>query len=139
MSSIELKLDVYSHNFAVSEISSKARGIVLDYTLSLVEIDYVKKARYDRERNKQIIYYEKKISKRVYAAAKKDRSEFRFHINSLNEFLFHLQNNGLYENNIKIVHHDSYESENMNLSFIDNRILEKIRKKRFNIYLQIAK
>jgi superfamily II DNA or RNA helicase len=121
VSSIELKLDVYSHNFAVSEISSKARGIVLDYTLSLVEIDYVKKIRYDRERNRQIVYYEK-ISKRVYGAAKKDRSEFRFHINSFNEFIFHLQNNGLYENNIKIVHHDSYESENMNLSFIDNRI-----------------
>lgn len=121
MSSIELRIDIYSHNIMVSQISPRVKRTILDFCLSLGEHDIVKKARYDKSRGTMTYYYEKTL-KRIYAAATADRSEFRFHINSYHDLIRDLAYNGIHEEHIDIVRHSCHHGVKIDLDFIDKRI-----------------
>ena len=121
MSNIELRLDVYSHNIKISQISPRAKNIVIDFCLTLGERELIKKQRFDSTRGRWVIVYEK-VLKRIYAAATNDRSEFRIHINCYNDFIKHLAWNGLHEEHIEIVIHPLYDPINIDLNFIDKRV-----------------
>lgn len=121
MSNIELRLDVYSHNIKISNISKQAKYIVIDFCLTLGERELIKKQRFDTVKKRWVIVYEK-ILKRIYAAATNDRSEFRIHIHSYNDFIKHLAWNGIHLDNIEMVVHPLEEPTKIELDFIDKRI-----------------
>lgn len=116
----ELRIDVYSHNFMVSEVSPRAKVIVRDFCLSLGELEIVKKARWEKSRNQMSYYYEKTL-KRIYAAATADRKEYRFHINSYKEFLKRLAYGGLHEEHIDIIKHPCHHGVKVEYDLIDKR------------------
>lgn len=109
----EIRIDVYSHNLKVSRYNTqRGREAMLDFCKGLVE--YGLKMVGPRKFIREMI--------RVYAAATKDRSEFRFHRNQLDELLEHLKNWNYQEGQVEVVHHPLYTPEpvtfNMDKNFV---------------------
>ena len=77
----EMIVTVSSHNFSVTNISPRARPAVETFARKYVQYGLVRSSKSTYART----------ALRVYAAARADRSEYRFHINQLKEFKFHLE------------------------------------------------
>lgn len=94
----EIRLDVYSHNVKVTRFSLRGMEALLAFCRSLAEYGL------------KMVGYKKFIRQmlRVYASATKDRKEFRFHRNSLDELIAHLKDWGYRDEQIKIVYHGLY-------------------------------
>lgn len=115
-----MRLDIYSHNIRISNLTKRAKHLIVDFCLTLGERELIKKQRWDKQAGRLIISYEK-VLKRIYASATNDRSEFRVHINCYNELKMHLAYNGIHEENMDIVIHPLFEPLKIDLNFIDTR------------------
>jgi superfamily II DNA or RNA helicase len=83
---VELIITVYSHNFAISKISARARPAIDAFAKKQVQYGFERRGRH---------YVHAAL--RVYGASTSDRTECRFHINQLEEFKKHLATYGLKE------------------------------------------
>lgn len=94
------RLDIYSHHFRVSGYSAQGKYHLVVYcTQRLGQMEVFRK--YDGS-------FEKKLE-RIFAATRKDRQEYRFHINCLNDFKAFLKNRGYNDNDFEIVEHALYQ------------------------------
>lgn len=94
----EIRLDVYSHNVKVTKFSQRGKEAMLDFCRGLAEYG-LKMVGYKRFVREML---------RVYAAATKDRTEFRFHRNQLEELLEHLKQWNYLDDQIEIIRHGMY-------------------------------
>lgn len=94
----EIRLDVYSHNVKVTRFTIRGKESLLSYCRNLAEYGL------------KMVGYKKFVREmlRVYASATKDRTEFRFHRNNLEELIGHLKEWGYREEQMEIVYHDIY-------------------------------
>lgn len=76
---INYRLTIASHHFTVSEMSPRVREQVVKFTVQFIQ--FVKQKRNG---------YWVNVPYKVFAAAPKDHSEFRFHINVLERFREHM-------------------------------------------------
>lgn len=83
---MELKITVYSHNFRLTQISARAMQIVNGFAKKQIQ--------YGFQRTGRNYAY---TALRIYAASTRDRKEFRFHINQLDEFKKYLDTMGIRE------------------------------------------
>lgn len=75
----EINIDVYSHNVVAKPSTAQARGVLTEFSRRLILYGLEKRG------NRFV-----RVPSKVFAAARNDRSEFRFHINhfkDLKEFL----------------------------------------------------
>lgn len=105
----------------ISNLSKRAKYLIIDYCLTLGERELIKKQRWDKQTGRLIVYYEK-VLKRIYAAATNDRSEFRVHINCYLDLMKHLAYNGIHDEHMDIVIHPLHEAKKIELNFIDKRV-----------------
>jgi len=75
----ELTVSIFSHYFLITHITPRGRTAVNSFARKMVQMGFV--------RNSHKYIY---TSIKTFAASVEDRSEFRFHINQLNEFKIHL-------------------------------------------------
>lgn len=93
------KLDVYSHYFKISGYSGQGKYHLVGYCMQrLGQVGVYRK--YDGS-------FEKKLL-RIYGATRKDRQEYRFHINCLNDFKAFLKSRGYTDNDFETVEHPLY-------------------------------
>lgn len=90
----EMLILVQSHNFTVTRITPRGRGVIESFARRFIEYTMFRD-KYDRFT---------KTAMKVYAAATADRSEYRFHINQLNDFKLHLASNNLIGELVEIIH-----------------------------------
>lgn len=89
-----MKLDLYTHHFSVTEISPVQQNILYEFILPMVQKGLVKvRGRF------------RPVPLKTFAARKKNRSEFRFHINQYDEFIYLLAQKGYMENDYEVVDH----------------------------------
>lgn len=93
MSDTHLTIKIYSHHFSVSRLSPRGRFMCLEHAR--------KWAAYTWQNNRG---HKLRVIDRVYAARLKDSSEFRFHINQLEQFDEMLRNNQMTENLVQRIH-----------------------------------
>lgn len=102
-----IRVDVYSHNFAVSDIQPSVRYIVEGFARKWVQYGFIKNAgRWIRQAIK------------IFASVTRDKREFRFHINQYENFLRHLEENGIHDQ-VDFVIHKLYEPERVELPVFD--------------------
>lgn len=89
-----MRLDVYSHGIAVTDLNQQGKEALFRFCMSLVQY------RYEKVRGKM-----RRVADRTYAGAFADRSEFRFHVNQLDSLIEHLSRCGIRESDLTIVHH----------------------------------
>ena len=103
-----MKIDIYSHNFSVSDIQPSARYYIDGYARKWIQYGFIKEqGRWIRQAIKG--FYSLTHDKRI----------FRFHINQLNEFIRHLISNGIDETMIDIVKHEMFKPELVDLPVFD--------------------
>lgn len=103
-----LKVDIYSHNFAVSDISPNVRHHVSGFARKWVQYGFIKEGgRWIRQAIKE------------FASYTKDRRIIRFHINQLNDFFRYMDNNGIDDSMMEIVRHPMYIPEKVELPVFD--------------------
>lgn len=88
------KITIYSHGLKVEPGNQRAREALLKYCLNLVQWEFTKRPPTWRPI---------RTMKKVYAGATRDRREFRFHRNLLQELLQHLDSFGIRQSNIEFV------------------------------------
>ena len=95
----ELTVTLASHYFKVSGVSVRARGAVEQFAKPLIHRQDWQRpnSRYGHKANAD------KSKDKVYAAATKDRSEYRFHINQLELFKEHLKLHYLNDSMVKYI------------------------------------
>lgn len=71
-----MRIDTYSHNFSITEMTPKEKEVVQEFLQPLIQYEIMK------ERGGR----SKRVPVRLYGAAFKDRTMFRFHINQLEDF-----------------------------------------------------
>ena len=87
-----LTITLYSHHFAVSNLTPRGRGACLAFAKTLVSW---------KNSNKQ--GYNQKQMDKVYAASDASRQYFRFHINSLEVFKEYLRDNQVQEEFVELI------------------------------------
>lgn len=100
-----MKITLATHNFKVNVFQERARNLCLHFSRRNVLKGFDKSAR-----NSNIM-----VAVKVFAAANKDRTEFRFHINQYNEFRDFCNNFGFNEEAIEIIQKPIGQSEALNL------------------------
>lgn len=103
-------IDVYSHNFRVSQFDDKGNAYLLNYCRNLA----TKKKVMDKGKAKWDI-------DSIYAAADKQRTYYRFHFNQLDHFLTYLQGAGYHISTIHITRHEAKPGANANFTIKDKR------------------
>ena len=88
------KIVTYSHGIAVYPGNRRCREALVDYCYTLIQWEWTKKPPSWRPI---------RTMKKVYAGATRDRSEFRFHRNLLEEVIQHLDGYGVRRSNIEFV------------------------------------
>lgn len=90
-----MRLDICSHHVKVSELGGgMGRDALFRFCSDLIRYKLIKsRGRFHKQKDK------------VFAAATKDRTEFRFHVNQLEELLLHLRNYGFDPDQMTIVRH----------------------------------
>lgn len=97
-------LDVYSHYVVVRGFSKQGMEALFGFARRQAQIETL--TRWNGK------FYERhKVLKRVFAATRKDRLEFRFHINQLNELIEYLQGNVLRPEEVRVTRHSPPEAE----------------------------
>lgn len=95
MFNTKTKVVVYSHGILVMPATYDARRALIEFCYSLAQYSY--------NRTPPTWKMEKKVD-RVFAAATKDRREFRFHRNMLNEVALALSSRGVRKDSIEYVY-----------------------------------
>lgn len=106
-----LRIDVYSHHIKLTRFNRKIKDDLLDFcrTIATYGLKRIRPGKFAP------------AMKKVYVGVKRDRSEFRFHINHTDEVVKHLTNLGLPSKNIWWVNHGIYEPERVEHKYIDPR------------------
>jgi len=107
------RITKYSHHFTVSDFRFSVKPILIAYTRTLGQYGLVK-----RGRGKFVNGIVK-----VYAASTQQRDNFRFHINTYNDFISFLTNNGIRGKQLFIEVIPLFEPAEINCDFIDSRKL----------------
>lgn len=96
-----MRLDVCSHHVKVSELDGgRGKDALIQFCKPLIRYRLIKsRGRFHKEADK------------VFAAATKDRREFRFHVNQLEDLLLHLRNYGYDPDQMEVVYHDHGRSD----------------------------
>ena len=89
-----MRLDISSHNIKVSQICQRGREALLQFCKPLIQMGLERVGRQYTM-----------VPKRTFAAAMKDRSEFRFHVNQLEDLKQHLGHFGFKGDTLTIVEH----------------------------------
>lgn len=82
----ELTIIISTHNFCVRQVSARAQPAVNDFARKYVQRGMV---RVQNKGRRPTFLHNQPL--RVFATATADRSEYRFHINTLQEFLDHIE------------------------------------------------
>lgn len=93
MTQTHLTITTYSHHFAVTNVSPRGRDLCLDHAR--------KWASYTWQNNRG---HKIRVMDEIFGAALKDRSQFRFHINQLEQFNNMLKANFVTENLVTRLH-----------------------------------
>lgn len=101
-----LTLTIGTHFFSIKRISARARPIILDFAKR-----YIKYGIQVVKRNEP-----QRTALAVYGAATKDREEFRFHINQLEEFRIWLRLNYITDNLIEIINKSLIDGVKVNFT-----------------------
>ena len=103
-----LKVEIYSHNFAVSDIQPSVRFYVEGFARKWIQYGFIKEAgRWIRQAIKG------------FYSITRDRRELRFHINQLEAFMRHMEQNNIDASMIDIVRHGMYIPERVHLPVFD--------------------
>jgi hypothetical protein len=90
-----LKLDIYSHGIAISELQIPSdRDVLVQFCRPLIQM------KLEKIKGRMV-----NVPDRTYAAALRNRSEFRFHINQLDNLLQFLAQQGYKGERLKVVQH----------------------------------
>lgn len=89
-----MRLDISSHNIKVSQICQRGREALIQFCKPLIQMGLERVGRQYTM-----------VPKRTFAAAMKDRSEFRFHVNQLEDLKQHLGHFGFKGDTLTIVEH----------------------------------
>ena len=108
MGNIHLKIEIKSHHFTCFVVTPRGRDACISFSKYFIQFGLEKR----RGR-----FFKK--AQRVFAAATSDRNEFRFHINTYEEFKRHLLNNGITDNLISVLHVPVPESKDIVLKIRD--------------------
>lgn len=92
-------INVYTHNFSVTGFSREIKELLVKFSERFTEYEFIRSwdGNVDRKDTRRFI------------AATKDRKEFRFHINCLEDFYVFMQRFGYRKEYIEVVSHDRYE------------------------------
>lgn len=90
-----VKIEKFSHHFSVTGYNQTEKSKILQFVIRYAEVTF------DRFGNKVIA--------RTYAASTKSRKEFRFHINSYDDFRIHLQERGIDISEHELLEYPLYE------------------------------
>lgn len=91
-----MKLDVYSHGIAITEIEvPNDRDVIWQFCKPLIQF------KLERVRGRMV-----NVPSKTYASAFKNRAEFRFHVNQLDELLQFLGRFGYKGDRLVVVHHE---------------------------------
>lgn len=95
----ELVVRIRSHHFVVRQITPRGRGAVESFARKFIQYGLVRQpgGRYTRE------------AVRVYAAANRSRTEYRFHINTLPDFRRHLTECSFVDSMVEFIVEDLYQ------------------------------
>lgn len=105
---ILLKVDVYSHNFSVTEISPSIKYTVENYARKFIQYGLIKEAgRWIRQQIK------------IFVTGTKDRSKIRFHINQYAGFIEHMEKNGVDKTMMDITIHPIYNASDVNIPMFE--------------------
>lgn len=107
------QVDTYSHNFAVSGFDRKGRDALIQFAMDFAEYDIVRRwtGEYDS------------VLKRFYAAATKERTEFRFNINSLPKFFDYMERVGFPKYNMRVEDHPYKDPVRIDVEMKDHVVL----------------
>ncbi len=112
MSVPAMRLDVFSHNIKATGFDGRGKAALFDFCTKNSQWGYLMK---NRQRIRGIVA--------VYAAATKDRTEFRFHRHQYEELLNHLTGFGISQEQLNIVSHPPPLPVKANFKKIDERPL----------------
>lgn len=108
----ELTVLIATHHFAITRITPRARAAVDTFARRFVQYGLVKvpgtRNRFER------------AALKVFAAATNDRSEYRFHINTLKDFYEHLKLHQLQGEMVEILERPLYEPRKVELKVFDH-------------------
>ncbi len=103
-----LRIDIYSHNFAVTDIQPSIKRYVESYARKWIQYGFIKEAgRWIRQ------------AIRGFYSITKDARTIRFHINQFNDFIKHMEQNGIESSMMTIVRHEMYVPEIVDLPVFD--------------------
>ncbi len=101
----ELTIDVKTHHFVVRRVSARARPVVENFARRFIQ--------YGTQRQRGGRYV--KAALKVYAASRKDRKEYRFHINTLQDFLAAVDADYIRGSMLEITYHAVPSSQDVEL------------------------
>ena len=103
-----LRIDVYSHNFAVSEIQPSVRSYVEGFARKWIQYGFIKEAgRWIRQAIKG------------FYSITRDRSTLRFHINQFDAFMRHMEQSNIDLTMIDVIRHGMYIPTRVELPVFD--------------------
>lgn len=105
-----IRIDVYSHHIKVTRFNRRIKDSLLSYCRNLAQFGLKKVGR-------RFV----KAMMKVFVGVTKDREEFHFHTNQLQELIRHLGNSGISERQIHLVRHVMYEPVEVEYTYIDAR------------------
>lgn len=106
-----LTIEIYSHHYSVTGFNSIDRETVLSFCRQFAQmgLKMIGRGKFIRG------------MLRVFVGVTLDRTEFRFHINTLEDFYTHIANYGIKSSNIKTVTHKAFVPAAIELNYIDTR------------------
>lgn len=113
------RIDLYSHHFTVTNIDERVQRAIAAFSRGLIEWDRIRVPPFSGRPHWQM------IAKRIYASAKADRSEIRFHINHLEGFKAQLKANHVPLDKVIYVSHPLYEPQKIELVSISGKVLRE--------------
>lgn len=106
-----VRIDVYSHHIQVSKFGRPVKDALLEYCKTI--------AQYGLKRIGLRKFVKAMI--RVYVGVTKDREQFNFHRNQLEEIIVFLGRHGVYRKQIWVVEHELYTPPTIEFDYHDNR------------------
>lgn len=107
-----VRIDVYSHHIRVRKYNHIVRSALTSFTRQQAQWGLMRQPGNPKPVRTIV---------RFFAAATLDRTEFRFHVNQLEDLIRHLQTYGLTRDSISIKHKQLYEPERITLVAHDGK------------------
>lgn len=95
-----------SNFFKIKDFDNDIKKLAFEFTRRFIRLE-----------GNKISEFDDKPAMTVFAAALKDRTEFRFHINAYNDWIQLLNNRNVFDKNIKVVELPAIEVVNVDLPF----------------------